>query len=330
MVAAALAAVAVVVAVPIVSRTGAPPEEPVSAAASAAPSASASAAPLDDASTQPPPPVAPATTPSAAVPAVAAAEAVAAFGRWWLGAAVFDRDTGEIVAGARGAEPDYTASLSKLLVVIDVLEQRRAGTVVLTEADANAIRQALGPSSDGAMNYLWGRYDGLGAIGRMSALLGLTTTTRPRDPAQWAEMMSSAVDVARMWRHVLLGLPDADREFVMSAAAASRVRATDGFDQQFGLFDDSIPAAAVGGAGNDTVGDAAGAGAVAKQGWMCCFRNQFTLHSAGLPYPSSRYVIVLLTRQSMAGGWDGASDRVGAAALAAVQATAAVSAAPVR
>ncbi len=241
--------------------------------------------------------------PSLAASSVAAADKVAASGGWFLGAAVLDRDTGEVVAGVRGNEPDYAASLSKLLVVIDVLEQRRAGSVVLTESDLSVMRRALGPSDDGAMNGLWVRFDGLGAGGRMSRLLGLTATTPPRDPSKWAEMMTSAVDVLRMWRHVLSDIPDADRELVVSASTGPPP-ATDGFDQEFGLFDDEV-----------------GAGpAVAKQGWLCCFRGLYTLHSAGLPDPGARYVIALLSRQPRAGGWEGARERLSTAAVVAVRA----------
>ncbi len=227
----------------------------------------------------------------------------------WLGTASLDRATGGLAVGSRGAEPVYAASLSKLILVVDILDRRQTEGLAVTESDSRLIQRALGPSDDGAMSALWGRFDGFGTARRMSDRLGLTATQPPRDPSQWGEMMTSAADVARIYQHLLDGLPVADREFVISSlASAPPVRGADGFDQGYGLL-------------------AAGPGlpAAAKQAWMCCHGQQYTLHSAGVvrgedawsTVPGPRYVLVLLSRQPRGGGWSAAMDRLTQAAGAA-------------
>ena len=40
-----------------------------------------------------------------------------------------------------------------------------------------------------------------------------------------------------------------------------------------------------------------GPGAVAKQGWMCCFSGKTYLHSSGAVGAGDRYLVILLTRE---------------------------------
>lgn len=224
-----------------------------------------------------------------------------------LGVAVLDRVTGETAVGARGDEPFYAASLAKLVVTVDVLDRRRTEGLVLTDDDVALIRRALGPSDDSAMNALWVRFDGAGSAARVSADLGLTGTTAPADPSQWGEMSVSAGDYLRLYTYVLDGLPAADRDLVVGALAAAPSTAADGFDQAFGLLDPVV--------------DGRGApGAVAKQGWMCCFSGQLYLHSAGVVGPAERFVVVVLARIPHGPGWDAARAEVTAVASAAVRA----------
>ena len=122
------------------------------------------------------PPAAPST--GLARAAVAAAEG-AAGGSTELAVAVLDRETGEVALGARASEPYYTASLSKVVVAVDALDRRRLEGLVVTDPDIDLLRQAIGPSDDGAMNALWSRFDGAGAAGRVSSRLRLPGTTAP-------------------------------------------------------------------------------------------------------------------------------------------------------
>jgi len=226
----------------------------------------------------------------AATAAVAAGDAVAtATPGATLGIAVLDQHTGAVSIGVSGAVPMYAASLVKIVVALDVVTMRRSGLPVLP-ADLDLIRRALGPSDDEAMNTLWVRFDGHGAVGRVASRLGLTETLAPDVPSRWGEALTSARDVVALYEHVLTELPAADRDLLLGALAAAPPVATDGFDQAYGLF-----------------GGAPGLPAVSKQGWMCCLGDRITLHSAGLPHDGGgRYVVALLSSVPRSVGYDGA------------------------
>jgi hypothetical protein len=257
---------------------------PTLAAASAVPAADAApAAPPD---TPEPPPV----QRGLAQAAVNAAEQRASSGTQ-LGVAVFDRTTGEVAVGGRGHERFYTASLSKLIVIVDVLDRRRAEGLQVTDADLQLFARALGPSDDSAMSALWEKFDGAGAPARMSARLGLEGTAAPRRTGQWGEVEVTASDYATLWKYVLDDMPADDRDLLLSDIAAAPATARDGFDQAFGLLSPDVPD---------------GYQTFAKQGWMCCFSGQYYLHSAGVLGPEKRFVVVMLTLQPRTKGWPAA------------------------
>lgn len=224
-----------------------------------------------------------------------------------LAVAVLDRATGEVAVGDRGAEPFYTASLSKVVVAVDMLDRRRLEGLVVTEGDLDLVRQALGPSDDSAMNALWSRFDGAAAAGRVSARLQLKGTTNPRDPSQWGEMSVPAADTVRIWQYILDEMPGADRDLLISAMAAAPPRARDGFAQAFGLL-------------SPAVNGPAGPGAVAKQGWLCCFSGEYYIHTTGAVGVDQRFLVALLTRVPRRPGWDAARQELTGIATAAVQA----------
>jgi hypothetical protein len=252
-----------------------------------------------------PPAAPPAPVPQGRAQAAVDAAAGRAAGPTQLAVAVLDRATGELAVNERGAEAFYTASLSKLVVAVDVLDRRRLEGLAVTDADLELSRRALGPSDDGAMSALWERFDGAGAPARVSGRLGLQATTAPRRFGQWGEVETTAADLVVLWRYVLDGLPPADRDLLLAAMDAAPAVARDGFDQAFGLL-----APDVRGPG--------GPGAVAKQGWMCCFSGQYYLHSAGAVGPDRRFVVALLTREPRAGGWAAARRQVTGIATEAV------------
>jgi hypothetical protein len=209
-----------------------------------------------------------------------------------LGVAVFDRSTDELAVGERGHERFYTASLSKLIIIVDVLDRRRTEGLQVSDDDLKLVARALGPSDDSAMSTLWERFDGAGAPARVSAKLGLEGTTAPRRFGQWGEVEATPADYATLWKYVLDDMPDDDRALLISDMKAAPSTAKDGFDQAFGLL------------APDIRGD--GSGAVAKQGWMCCFSGRYYLHTAGVVEPEERFVVVLLTRQPRTEGWPAA------------------------
>ena len=178
-----------------------------------------------------------------------------------LGVAVFDRSTGELVVGERGHERFYTASLSKLIVIVDVLDRRRTEGLQVTDDDLKLVARALGPSDDSANECRCGRSSsGAGRPPGASVELGLEGTTAPRRFGQWGEVEVTPADYATLWKYVLDDMPDDDRDLLISDMKAAPSTAKDGFDQAFGLLASVIR--------RD------GSGAVAKQGWMCCFSGQ--------------------------------------------------------
>ncbi len=218
--------------------------------------------------------------------------------------AVLDRLTSEIAVGDGGATAVLSASLSKLVLAVDVLDRRRTEGLAVTDVDVRLLQRALGPSDDAAMSALWSRFDGPGSAPRLSARIGLQGTASPRDPSQWGEMVVTASDLLRVWQHLLDAVPAADRDFLIGAMAGAPARATDGFDQAFGLLAPGLPS---------EVG-------AAKQGWMCCIGGSRHLHSAGVVGPGDRYVVALLTTSPSTQGWDAARQLVDRMAVAATQA----------
>jgi hypothetical protein len=279
-------------------------------ASSMAPSSQLSAAiPVIPGVEAPAAPAAPAAPRSGLAQAAVDAAQGAAGSATELAVAVLDRETGEVALGARGGEPYYTASLSKVLVAVDVLDRRRLDGLAVADADIALLNRALGPSDDNAMNALWSRFDGAGGIGRVSSRVGLTGTTGPRDPSQWGEVSMSAEDIVRTWQYVLEDMPTADRDVLVSAMDAAPARAADGFNQAFGLLAPAVD-------GPDAPG------AVAKQGWMCCFSGKYYIHSTGAVGSDRRFLMALLTRVPRAPGWEAARQEMTRIATAAVQATA--------
>jgi hypothetical protein len=216
--------------------------------------------------------------------------------------AVLDRRTSEVAIGRGGGDGVLSASLSKLVLAVDMVDRRRTEGLPITDVDTDLVRRALGPSDDAAMSALWSRFDGPGAAPRISARLGLTGVESPRDPSQWGEMVVTASDLVHVWKHVLDELPAADRELLIGAMAAAPARATDGFDQAFGLLAPGLPV---------EVG-------AAKQGWMCCIRGQNQLHSVGVVGPDDRFVLAVLATMPTASAAREHVDRMVAAASGAL------------
>jgi hypothetical protein len=255
-----------------------PSAAPVTAAEAAAPPSTPTAVPT---------PTTPPVRRGLAQAAVDAAQAKAA-GSTQLAVAVLDRTTGELAVGSRGHEAYYTASLAKLIVIVDVLDRRRSEGLKVTDDDLALFRRALALSDDSAMNVLWERFDGAGSVTRVSKRLGLEATRAPRVVGQWGQVEVTAADYVKLWHYVMDTMPAADRDLLMTDMRAAQPIAKDGFDQAFGLLSPGVR------------GD--GSGAVAKQGWMCCFSGQYYLHSAGAVGADRRFVMTFLTRQPRSKG----------------------------
>ena len=203
---------------------------------------------------------------------------------------------GDPVAGSGAATPVYTASVVKLAVVQQLLQQSRAGTRVLSPADLDLMARAITASDDTAMSVLWDRHDGVALIAAAVAQFGLTGTEPPERTGQWGEATTSAADTAALLAGLGTALTAEDAELLRSWLRGTTPSGADGFDQRFGL----------------ATGTADGTGA--KQGWMCCVDGRRQLHSAGtLPDGS---VVVLLGDFPSSTSWSAARTALDTAAAA--------------
>lgn len=200
-----------------------------------------------------------------------------------VGVAVLDLETDQVVS-EQGDKPFYSASLSKLILAVDALQQQ------LSDEDQDLIHRALSASDDNAMDVLWTRFDGMDAIGRVAAEAGLTGTHAPDDPSQWGEVVITANDMVRLY-HYILGSPE--RDAVVAALSSAPATAADGFDQAFGLLGVT--------------------GVYAKQGWMYYLPSDVYLHSAGVL--DNRYAVAVLTT-SPTGSWTTARQSINAVTTA--------------
>ncbi|WP_439664122.1 serine hydrolase [Lentzea sp. HUAS TT2] len=226
------------------------------------------------------------TGPSSAISDISAADIsdmAAAGGASDVGIAVLDLQTDQVVS-EQGDKPFYSASLSKLILATDALQQQ------LSADDQDLIHRALSASDDNAMDVLWTRFDGMDAIGRVAAAAGLTGTHAPDDPSQWGEVVITANDMVRLY-HYILGSPV--RDAVVAALSSAPATAADGFDQAFGLLGVT--------------------GVYAKQGWMYYLPSDVYLHSAGVL--DNRYAVAVLST-SPTGSWTTARQSINAVAAA--------------
>jgi beta-lactamase class A len=190
-----------------------------------------------------------------------------------------DLETGQVVS-QQGDQPFYSASLSKLILAVDALQQP------LSDDDLDLIHRALSVSDDDAMDVLWTRFDGMDAIGRVAAEAGLTGTHAPDDPSQWGEVVITANDMVRLYQYIL-GSPE--RDTIVAALSSAPDTAADGFDQAFGLLGVT--------------------GFYAKQGWMYYLPSDVYLHSAGVL--DDRYAVAVLTTNP-SGSWTTARQSINA------------------
>jgi len=200
------------------------------------------------------------------------------------------RTAGSELAG----RPFPTASLVKLFLAEDVLHRARTGAVALTPEDRAQLEVMIRGSNDPAASDVWVRFGGAQAVRDVAIRYGLTGTAPPLRWGQWGETTTTAADLARfLARLPVIAHPD-DAAALQGWMGTATPIASDGFDQEYGVFG-ALPGAAV------------------KQGWMCCLSGQRHLHSVGI---AGGRVVVLLSEVPRSVGWDAAKAALDAAAAA--------------
>lgn len=174
-------------------------------------------------------PVERAESPSASAPApeVTVPEGVRA------GYVVYDRGSGKVVLRHGERRTFRSASLVKLLIVLDHLE--RADGV--TQEDLELLRPMLRSSDDRVATVFWNR-GGKGAIvERMADRIGLRDTRPPPadKPGFWGYVALSAFDLTKTYRYILEKAPRGHRELIMGELGKATPCGTDRYDQYFGI-----------------------------------------------------------------------------------------------
>src|SRR3954465_8160187 len=132
------------------------------------------------------------------------------------GIAVFDRRTGQFVQQLNADQLFRSASVGKLLIVLDFLWDRGPRYDVPAPAHAR-IEVMLRSSDDDAASYYWDELGGAEIVNRMVARLGLTHTAGPPPPPRgfWGYFAITAADTIQIYRYILDRAPQPVRAYVM-------------------------------------------------------------------------------------------------------------------
>jgi hypothetical protein len=199
-----------------------------------------------------------------------------------LSVLVHDRKNDRDVVSHRPDATYTSASLVKLLIALEALEQGEP---------AGEVAQMLSRSDDEVASRLWTKLGGPAIVRSWAKRIGMTSTRPPTDASHWGSTLVTAADLVRCYGYLMDGAPGTTRQVILRALDGATERGADGFDQFFG-----IP-------GVVTATDWA-----VKQGWSCCDPGR-TLHTSGL-VGGRRYVVVVLSAQPAGTGWAKASQNV--------------------
>jgi hypothetical protein len=152
------------------------------------------------------------------------------------GISVFDRSTGLFVQQHNADHRFRSASVVKLLIVLDYLWDR-APAYDVPAADRERLEVMLRSSDDDAASYYWEELGGATIVDRMVRRLGLTRTAGPpaTHPGFWGYVAITAADTVQIYRYILDQAPEPVRELVMGLLHQPTRLGTDGFDQYFGI-----------------------------------------------------------------------------------------------
>ncbi|TDV52217.1 serine hydrolase [Actinophytocola oryzae] len=206
-----------------------------------------------------------------------------------LGAVVFDTVTNKELLVIEPDRQFRSASLVKLLIAIDALDQG------VGSDERKLIWRMLSLSDDAIASQLWVRHGGPELVTRAATLIGLQNTEPPEKYGRWGETKVTAHDMVRVYQYVMTALPPEDHTLIVDALGQAPEHAADDFRQYFGIPDGLNAQWAI------------------KQGWGNN-DHSMVLHSTGLVGAKWRYVVVLLTEHPLGSGWRTCSQSVTAAA----------------
>lgn len=149
---------------------------------------------------------------------------------------VFDRESGRTTARLRSRRVYRSASLVKLLIVLDYLHRRGPDRGVPAR-DRELLVPMLRASDDAAATTMWNRGGRRAIVRRTATRLGLADTRPPPadKPGFWGYTAISAADITKIYRHLFSGAPPRHRDFVLRHLRKATPCGADRFDQSFGI-----------------------------------------------------------------------------------------------
>lgn len=194
---------------------------------------------------------------------------------------IVDLDTCATAVSWKGDLAQPTASVVKLLIVLDLLQR----TSTNSGAVENDVIAMLTRSDDGVASRLWQEGGGSAIVTRQVKALNLRNTRPPAAAGQWGSTVMSASDISTVYRHIAGALEAEDRELLTSAMAEAPRAAADGFDQHFGI-PSGLP----------------GATWAIKQGWGSSGGRR-VLNSTGLVKFGDTYAVTLMSSWRQDADW---------------------------
>lgn len=147
---------------------------------------------------------------------------------------VFDRDTGAVTLSHDEHDRIRSASLVKLMIVLDYFDKHGADNPIPT-LDKGKLESMLRSSDDNAASKLWVQEGWEKIVERVVAKLGLPDTGPPACRRYWGYTPTSAADIVAVYRYILDSAHLTVRDFIMSNLHQATRCASDGFDQSFGI-----------------------------------------------------------------------------------------------
>jgi hypothetical protein len=242
-----------------------------------------------------------------------------------VGYAVYDRTARRVTVQYNARHRFRSASVVKILIALDYLTRRRAGTAgtAIPAGDRALLRSMLRSSDDDAATTLWTRGGRVRIIDRMTAALKLADTRPPPagKPGFWGYTAISAADMVRIYRYLLDPAHRRVGDFIMGHLRRATRCGADGFDQSFGIPSaltrpwavkqgwsgyGSVPPRPCVRASTNALGPAAAARAAAPG--IDLVRP--VLHTTGTAGPADRMIVVVLSLHPPGSSWRASTTRL--------------------
>ena len=147
-----------------------------------------------------------------------------------IGIVIYNRNNGATWHNANADVAYPAASTMKLAMMTDILLRNNAGSLTLSNADRQAMFQALYTSNDDDANYLWDKYEDASFLNRIRAF-GMNDARFTSSYINWGFMDCTAQDLDNLINYVLKDTPASVRNYLVY-----RLQHVAALDQQWGVW----------------------------------------------------------------------------------------------